>query len=139
MSSRVKVGRNEACPCHSGKKYKHCCYSKGFEWVRAEDGSIGRSIPLSEDGRSAFQEARQLFRDKHGRDPGPDDRLFDHEPEHLEHQLVETMKRAGFPKRYIYAFEKTGRLVSEENKHLIPDIELQKWYDAVAEYDRLHG
>ena len=20
-----KVGRNEACPCGSGKKYKHCC------------------------------------------------------------------------------------------------------------------
>ena len=22
-----KVGRNEKCPCHSGKKYKHCCGS----------------------------------------------------------------------------------------------------------------
>ena len=24
----VKVGRNEACPCGSGKKYKQCCESK---------------------------------------------------------------------------------------------------------------
>ena len=24
----AKVGRNEACPCGSGKKYKHCCESK---------------------------------------------------------------------------------------------------------------
>ena len=23
-----KVGRNEPCPCGSGKKYKHCCYHK---------------------------------------------------------------------------------------------------------------
>jgi hypothetical protein len=23
-----KVGRNETCPCGSGKKYKHCCESK---------------------------------------------------------------------------------------------------------------
>jgi len=23
-----KVGRNESCPCGSGKKYKHCCYGK---------------------------------------------------------------------------------------------------------------
>jgi len=23
-----KVGRNEACPCGSGKKFKHCCGSK---------------------------------------------------------------------------------------------------------------
>ena len=22
-----KVGRNEVCPCGSGKKYKHCCSS----------------------------------------------------------------------------------------------------------------
>ena len=24
----AKVGRNEICPCGSGKKYKHCCESK---------------------------------------------------------------------------------------------------------------
>ena len=23
-----KVGRNESCPCGSGKKYKHCCLGK---------------------------------------------------------------------------------------------------------------
>jgi predicted aspartyl protease len=27
-----KVGRNEPCPCGSGKKYKHCCYgAKSFD------------------------------------------------------------------------------------------------------------
>lgn len=24
-STQAKVGRNETCPCGSGKKYKHCC------------------------------------------------------------------------------------------------------------------
>ncbi|MGI6214705.1 MAG: SEC-C metal-binding domain-containing protein [Christensenellales bacterium] len=24
-NKRKKIGRNEACPCGSGKKYKHCC------------------------------------------------------------------------------------------------------------------
>jgi uncharacterized protein YecA (UPF0149 family) len=23
-----KIGRNQACPCGSGKKYKHCCLGK---------------------------------------------------------------------------------------------------------------
>lgn len=23
-----KIGRNEKCPCGSGKKYKHCCLKK---------------------------------------------------------------------------------------------------------------
>ena len=22
----MKIGRNQPCPCGSGKKYKHCCY-----------------------------------------------------------------------------------------------------------------
>jgi uncharacterized protein YecA (UPF0149 family) len=25
VASRVKVGRNEPCPCGSGKKYEKCC------------------------------------------------------------------------------------------------------------------
>ena len=24
----MKIGRNDPCPCGSGKKYKHCCYEK---------------------------------------------------------------------------------------------------------------
>ena len=25
FTSKKKIGRNEPCPCGSGKKYKHCC------------------------------------------------------------------------------------------------------------------
>lgn len=25
QAAKAKVGRNDACPCGSGKKYKHCC------------------------------------------------------------------------------------------------------------------
>ena len=24
----AKIGRNDPCPCGSGKKHKHCCYNK---------------------------------------------------------------------------------------------------------------
>ncbi len=27
----VKVGRNDPCPCGSGKKYKKCCFEKDQE------------------------------------------------------------------------------------------------------------
>ena len=37
----VKVGRNEPCPCGSGKKYKHCCLSGGTSLA-------GHSSALSE-------------------------------------------------------------------------------------------
>jgi preprotein translocase subunit SecA len=28
VSGKKKVGRNDPCPCGSGKKYKHCCGRK---------------------------------------------------------------------------------------------------------------
>jgi uncharacterized protein YecA (UPF0149 family) len=28
VQKQVKVGRNDPCPCGSGKKYKKCCYPK---------------------------------------------------------------------------------------------------------------
>ncbi len=31
MAKNRKIGRNDLCPCGSGKKYKHCCYSK-VDW-----------------------------------------------------------------------------------------------------------
>jgi len=43
-SPKVQIGRNDFCPCRSGKKYKHCCMGKidwphllskgGGEWIR---------------------------------------------------------------------------------------------------------
>jgi hypothetical protein len=30
--ARKKLSRNARCPCGSGKKYKHCCYGKRFDY-----------------------------------------------------------------------------------------------------------
>ncbi len=27
-----KIGRNEICPCGSGKKYKNCCINSNIDW-----------------------------------------------------------------------------------------------------------
>ena len=34
----MKIGRNDLCPCGSGKKYKHCCWGKPLP---GPDGSVG--------------------------------------------------------------------------------------------------
>ncbi len=59
--------------------------------------------------------------------------------EHLEALLVEDMKKAGLHPAYIYAFEKTGLLVSAENQHLIPEKDLADWRAAIDEYRREHS
>jgi hypothetical protein len=34
----MKTGRNDPCPCGSGKKYKHCCYAE--DSVKHEEAVI---------------------------------------------------------------------------------------------------
>jgi hypothetical protein len=57
----------------------------------------------------------------------------------LEHQIAQAMRRAGLDPAFIHAFEKTGLLVSEDNRHLIPDKDLQEWDAAVADCRRRHN
>jgi SEC-C motif len=50
----VRVGRNEPCPCGSGRKYKHCCYQKDQERVQ-------HSSEISGVTREEFQANPALF------------------------------------------------------------------------------
>lgn len=36
----AKIGRNEKCPCRSGKKYKHCCAQKEPQNVQQQSVSV---------------------------------------------------------------------------------------------------
>ena len=85
---RKKLSRNALCPCGSGKKYKHCCWDKGFEWVEDEAGAVFRSTPMTPEVREALEHLRQEFVAKHGREP--DDLIFPDmpHPEHLEAIMV---------------------------------------------------
>ena len=49
------------------------------------------------------------------------------------------MKVAGLNPAFVYAFEKTGLLVTEQNQHLIPEKDLAEWDAAIEEYERKHG
>ena len=139
--ARRKVSRNALCPCGSGKKYKQCCGRKDFEWVEDDDGDIFKAMPISDEMKEILEEQRQAFIATQGREPDPDDPLFPDMPpfEHMEHQMVELMKQAGIDPAIIYATEQTGRLVSEENVHLLSDAELEEWEAAVEKYRAEHG
>lgn len=139
--ARKKISRNAPCPCGSGKKYKHCCYGKDFEWQEDEAGGIYKSVPISDDMADILDQQRQNFV-KHGREPGPDDPIFFDAPpvEQIEFQTDQAMKKAGIDPAFIHAYEKTGGLlVTEENKHLISDKDLAAWQDAIEEYRVKHG
>ena len=135
--SRRKLSPNAICPCGSGKEYGDCCHHKGFDWVVDEDGNTGKSVPVSDDLAKVVTEQHQKFVEEFGREPGPGDNLFFNMPhqEVVEHVMVEGMEQAGLDPAIIYAFEKTGLLVTEANEHLISDVDLKKWDGAVTEYE----
>jgi len=138
--ARKKLSPKAICPCGSGKKYQNCCWHKSFEWVKDDDGTIRKAIPIPDELMELLQERREEFIAEHGREPGPYDLLFSDlpHPEHLEHMMVEDMKKAGIDPALIHAFEETGMLVSEENKDLIPDEDMDAWHEAIAEYEMKH-
>jgi hypothetical protein len=139
--ARNRLPRNAPCPCGIGKKYKQCCSKKDFEYLVDEDGSVFKSIPMSDDMAQMLEQQRQRFVEQYGRDPGPEDRVFFDAPplEHIEHEMVQAMKKAGIDPAKIYAFEKTGLIVAEDNQHLLSDADLAEWQAAIEEYRAKHG
>ncbi len=137
MPHKKKLPPNAACPCGSDKEYGDCCHDKGFDWVVDKDGNIGKSVPVSDEVAEVIKQQHQKFVEEFGREPGPEDNLFFNMPhqEVVEHVMVEGMKQAGLAPALIYAFEKTGLLVTEANAHLIPDVDLEAWDEAVTEYE----
>ena len=107
-----------------------------------------KSIPLSPELAKSIQEQFQRFTEKFGRPPGPDDPLFfdprDDEPrpiidEVLDQHMLEAMHKAGVRPAIIYAYQKTGRLVTRENRKRLTKAELKEWNDAFDEWHRQRG
>ena len=53
-SMSQRIGRNDPCPCGSGKKYKRCCSSKDEESTKTEFKTIYRFEPGSYGDVGAF-------------------------------------------------------------------------------------
>ena len=89
------------------------------------------------------EEQLERFRAKFGSEPKPGEPLF-FDPDHptprrfqvepMEAGMVATMREANMPPQFIHAFERTGRLVAESNKHLLSKEDLAEWDDAIDEY-----
>jgi hypothetical protein len=135
--------RNEQCPCGSGEKYKRCCFQKGFTYpVDDKTGEVVRAVPLNHEAQTKLKAAmelqRQKFVAKFGREPGPDDPIFfDVDEDQVREDTADAMRAAGIAPALIYAYEETGLIVTQENRSLIPDIELRQFDAKVREYHDL--
>lgn len=102
-----------------------------------------RSIPLNAEIADLLKDQIARFREKFGRDPGPDDPLlFDpdaHEPRPMDAAkivaaMAEAMEQAGIDPAKIYAFRRTGLVVTEDNARFLTPEDLAEWRAAIEEY-----
>jgi hypothetical protein len=110
-----------------------------------------KTIPIDHATAEAIAQQEQLFREKFGREPGPEDPLFFNPdsavPEFLgvESQeetwraLVQAAGESGMDPALVYAMNKTGRIVTEQNMRFLTDADIQEWNDAVDEYHQMIG
>lgn len=104
----------------------------------------GRKIPVSPEVAAALQEQETAFKQKFGRPPSGDDPLF-FDPRadtpkptdegEFTSEVAGAMRKAGISGALIYAFEKTGRLVTAENQKYLSARELAEWDAAIDEYE----
>jgi hypothetical protein len=106
-----------------------------------------RSIPLSPELAEGVKRQLRAFKEKVGREPGPDDPiLFDPTSdtprpiidEVLDQHILEALHKAQVRPPIIYAYQKTGRLVTQRNSKQLTKAELKEWNDAFDEWYRLH-
>ena len=139
MSSPVKVSRNDRCPCGSGRKYKRGCYAKAARLVQGPDGELAHELPIGPEVGEILQRQREKFIARYVREPGPDDPIFFDAPSDDEYDAAVTkaMEQAGVAPAVIYAFRKTGRIITEANAKFVPAAAVEAWQHAIDEYAAL--
>ena len=133
------------------KKKKVMFYARKGKIERTDYDDGSRTVTMHPELEDVFKEQRKLFIKKFGREPGPDDPIF-FDPdadtpqfipgqtrERLIEQMIEAMRNAGIDEGYIYAYMKTGLLITEEDVDLMRPEELEEFEEAIREYERLKG
>ncbi len=137
----MKIGRNQPCPCGSGKKFKHCCYGKAYTIVDEDETSYTTELPIGDEMAGLLERSAEEFERHFGRRPGSSDPLFlmkySMSDSDVERLTVEAMERTGMDPAKIYAYRKTGRLLGEDYLNNYPDHVIAEWDAAISEYDEL--
>jgi hypothetical protein len=105
-----------------------------------------KSILLTPETVAALKDFQEAFIKKFGRPPGPDDPLFFNPdadtprpmpPGRAHRETKKLLVASGAPPEIIYAFEKTGRIVTEQNKQFLTKAESREWEGAIREFRRI--
>ena len=138
----AKVGRNDACPCGSGNKFKKCCLGKPFSWETDDSGEAIQAFPVEGRLEELLNEMDEEFKRHFERPPRGNDALFlakhYYSEDDVKRKTIEAMEKTGMDPAFIYAYRKTGYLLTETSKDRATGAAIKEWNDAVDEFDA-HG
>ena len=105
-----------------------------------------RTVAMTPEVADGLRKQEQLFKEKFGREPGPGDPVF-FDPdadtpqkineEHVDKAIIEAMVKAGMDPSYIYAYKKTGLLVTTDNWDKLSPEDQAEWTAAISESEKL--
>jgi len=148
-SNRAKMKSNKErplpktaiCPCGSGRQYGVCCRKKNIEYLVSNKGEVVRRMPLSDELVEMLENHQLDFAKVFGRKTGKHDLvLFDQFLTGFDEtdEIVEKIaKQVGVREQVVFATRRTGFIVGEHSKKIMPDVDYQEWEDAIDEYFEL--
>lgn len=113
----------------------------------SEKRTRSRKVPLDPELADFLKRQEQIFIERFGRPPGAADPVFfdvradKPQPmidEAVDRQLLEAMHKAGIHPALIYAYQKTGRIVTQANQKFLSPEDQQAWQDAIDEWYATH-
>ena len=105
-----------------------------------------KRVPIPPVVRELLEKQRAAFRKQFSREPEPTDPIFfdpncpypkpvsQQQQDGVEQEILAAMANVGIDPAIMYAFRKTGRIVTAHNQQFLSKEELTEWQDAVEEY-----
>lgn len=139
----MKTGRNDPCPCGSGKKFKHCCINKPPAPPAPLTAAQKQAVILAERELKDEVYASDLYAGlmrKLGRRPTNKewDRAQLAAKKKFEPEVLKALQdvEGGM---YAYAFKKTGFIVFDLKTRKENPVLAAKWDAAIAHWKKAHG
>jgi len=139
-----EIGLNEMCPCGRGQPYGSCCQRRGrVKWLRTATGDLVKEVQIPEETASLLQGWLEKIEGEHGGAIPDEAPLFPEgmqkDPAEIEREVVDLLRQAGVNPMFVYAFQKTGMLLSEDNIDIVSADAINQWNAAIAEYQAMQN
>src|SRR5438105_11720732 len=133
-----EVAARAACPCDSGLPYGRCCKLKNFKWMKDEQGDFAQVVPISPQMGRVLESSKTRFKRIFGREPHDTDPIFLEKYllsiRDVQREMMDAMLQTGMRPEIMYAYRKTGRLLTRKNESLLPEKDIEEWDAAIEEY-----